>query len=208
MILVLKKFCSILFVCLLLAINVSAEEFLVYGKQNSALAKTLGMSETELKDYCKSSGITYLAANADNTKQVRKTEIQDAFSKQIVDFAVLKDKEILDLTTELTGFSDAKGEVVVKNSYKFLKIEMETEDSGGKYILTQYITVKKSTKQVLTFYTAVDADRGYIDEIFEQQFKKEFDYKPFVIIGVILLGLAIVVISVLIFKDLNKNKEE
>ena len=82
----------------------SQDNFYVHGEANTYVSEILGMTENQLKDYVKDNNITYLAVNKDNTKQVRKTEISDAFSKKTGSFLALKDNEILELAEELTGF--------------------------------------------------------------------------------------------------------
>ena len=123
-----KKFICVLavFICLFsvnaLALQVDSD-FYIYGQQDTQLCQVIGMTENELKEYCKTNNITFLAVNKTNTKQIRKTEEKDDFSKKVGDFLALKDKEILDLTADLTGFSDVSGTVFEKGNKKFLKIE-------------------------------------------------------------------------------------
>lgn len=210
MILVLKKIaCIVVLLCCILNLAILAEEdFYVYGKDNKQISEMFfDMSEEELEKYCKENMITYLAVNPDNTKQVRKSEFQDEFSKKVRELSVLSDKEILDLAEELSGFSDVKGKIVNRNTMKFLKIELKTEDRGGEYVLTQYITVHDGKKILLTFYTDADVERDYIQSVFENQFPKQTDYKPFIIIGFVVFGFAAVLVTLLIVKELRKKEE-
>ncbi len=208
MILVIKKI-TVFFVALMLlfSVTVSAdEEFFVYGKNNSEISEALGLTQNELKDYCDKNKITYFAVNRENTKQIKKTEFTDKFSQKAVDLSVLGDNEILKLSGEISGFSKASGEIVKHNGFKLLKLRLESEDGGGKYILTQYITVKNAKKIILTFYTAKGEGEEYIDRIFREQFKEKTDYKPFIIISVVVFAFIAIVVAVFIIKDL-KSKE-
>ena len=209
MILVLKKIaCAVVIFCCLFGIRAAAdEEFLVFGEDNKQISQVLNMSQTELEKYCEDNKITYLAVNADNTKQIRRSEFADAFSQKVTDLSVLGDKEILRLADSLTGFSDVKGEIIKRNALKFLKVELETEDDGGKYVLTQYLTVQDGQKTVLTFYTADGVDRDYIQSAFEKQFPEKFNYKPFIIIGIILFAFVSVIVAVLVIKEIRKKED-
>ena len=202
--LVLKKTICLLALSLLLVFNVTAaEDFLVFGEQTGEVANVLGMTDKELETFCKENKITYLAVNKDNTKQIRKAEFADEFSKKIVDISILEDQEILEFSSLLSTFQSAKGVVVEPNNRKFLKVELDTTDSGGKYYLTQYVTVCDAQKTILTFYTADGQDKSYIDDVFESQFPQKTDYKPYIIIGVIVFTLIGAVVAVLIIKELR-----
>ncbi len=202
----LKKITCVLAVCLIFIFSVSAaEEFFVFGKNNTEVAKTFNMTVSDLEKYCSDNGVSYLAVNTDNTKQIRKTETADEFSKDVFDLSLLSDEKILQLTDELSGFSGASGEVVEYDALKLLKTEHETEDSGGKYIITQYVTVKNAQKTVLTFYTAENVSRDYIDAVFKEQFEESKDYLPFVVIGVCVFAVLGAALLVLIFRDFKKE---
>ena len=204
--LVLKKTICLLALSLLLVFNVTAaEDFLVFGEQTGEVADVLGMTDKELETFCTENKITYLAVNKDNTKQIRKAEFADEFSKKMVDISVLEDKEILEFSSLISTFESANGKVITHGDKKFLKVELETVDSGGKYYLTQYVTVCDAQKTVLTFYTADGQDKSYIDEIFAQQFPEKTNYKPYIIIGVVLFALMGVAIAVLIIKELRQK---
>ena len=88
MILVLKKIICILSVLLLVfCVTVSAnEDFLVYGEDDiEFFCKTFDMDAGEIKYYFEQNNITYFAINRDNTKQIKRIEFVDEFSKKAVD---------------------------------------------------------------------------------------------------------------------------
>lgn len=197
-----KIVCLVAVFVLCFSISVCAEdELLVYGKDD--LTAVLNMTENEIAVYCEQNNITYFAVNNNNTKQVKKTETLDAFSKKTVDFSAMDDEEIVSLEKELSGFENAKGEVVSLNGYKLLKCELKTSDSGGEYVLTQFVTVKNAKKITLSFYTADSADRGYIDGVLDEQFPKEKNLKPIVIAGVVIFSVMALGALLLVIKDLR-----
>lgn len=182
----------------------SQDNFYVHGEANTYVSEILGMTENQLKDYVKDNNITYLAVNKDNTKQVRKTEISDAFSKKIGSFLVLKDNEILELAEELTGFEDINGTVFEKGDKRFLKVSVKTTDSGGEYYLTQYITVANSKKEILSFYTASGESTDYIEEFLNSHYqstKPNTFLKVLSVIGIVLFSLFAAVVVFVIIKD-------
>lgn len=208
----LKKILIFVFVVFTLTLNVSAksEEFYVYGQDNSSLSEILVMSENELEVYVETSNITYLAVNKTNTKQIKKVEYIDDFSKKVQSFLALRDNEILELAEDLSGIENIKGEVFEKGHYKFLKVSAKTKDSGGEYVLTQYITVNKGKKEILSFYTTDGEDTKYINEYFKSVFgikETSATLKVLSIIGTVLFSLLAVVVLVAIVKETYGKKE-
>ena len=210
MILVVKKIlCFIVAFALCFSFSVLAEEeFAVYGEDDIELfCRAFDMDDCEIVDYVNENNITYLAINRDNTKQIKRSEIVDAFSQKVVDFNVLADDKIKDLANEISGFENSKGEVVTIRGYKLLKSELKTEDSGGEYVLTQFVTVKNSKKIILSFYTAGNADRAYIEDALKEQFPKERNIKPIAIVGTVAFSLAVVTAVVLIIAEFRKKED-
>ncbi len=206
MILVLKKIACLVVALIIFSFSVSAKEnFFQYEKDNAEIAKILGMSEIELTDYCTDNSVTFLAVNSDNTKQIKKTEITDEFSKRIFDMSVLGDDDILELASELAGIPDTKGEIIEYDGRKFLKTEHETQDSGGKFTVTQYITVEKSQKMSVSFYTAENTDKTYIWENFKKLAEPKKDYSLFLILGLCVFAFVGVWVLVLLIRDFKKE---
>lgn len=184
------------------------DDFYLYGRDDKKLASALSMTEEEVKKYCNDNDITLLAVNKDNTKQIREITRKTEFSKTVKNLAVLKNDEILSLTYQLCGIENVKGKVIEKDAYKYLKIEVKGKDSGGEYILTQYITVKNSKTVTLSFYTSNGKDTSYTDKIFNSQFSNINATKGWLTAALaVLLGVA-VVLSVMIVRDLKPPKRE
>lgn len=183
------------------------EGFYLYGRDNKEISKILNMTYAEIKDYCKQNGITFLAVNTDNTKQIRETENVTEFSKTVGNLAVLKDDEIKNLTADLCGFENTEGKVIKKEGYKYLKVELKTKDSGGEYVLTQFITVKDGKSTTLSFYTSADVSTDYCDEIFNSQFKNTGALKVVITVLLALLFGVAAWLSVMIVRDLNAPKK-
>ena len=182
----------------------SEDDFYVHGEANTYVSEILGLSEDQLNNYVADNNITYLAVNKNNTKQIRKTEISDAFSKKIVSFLALNDNEILELAEELTGFEDINGTVFEKGDKRFLKVSVKTTDSGGEYYLTQYITVANSKKEILSFYTASGESTDYIEEFLNSHYqstKPNTFLKVLSVIGIVLFSLFAAVVVFVIIKD-------
>ena len=207
-----KLLISVLIIALMLMTVVSAleigDDFYLYGRDNQKLCEALSMTDTEIANYCKENYITALAVNKDNTKQIREITRGTEFSKTVKNLAVLKNDEILNLTYQLCGIENAKGKVIEKDAYKYLKIEVKGKDSGGEYILTQYITVKNSKIVTLSFYTSNGKDTSYADKIFNSQFESTGGLKVVITILLALLFGVAATLSVMIVRDLNKPKEE
>ena len=184
------------------------DDFYLYGRDNKELSKALSMTEPEISIYCTENYITALAVNKNNTKQIREITRGTEFSKTVKNLAVLSDDEILTLTYQLCGIENAKGKVIEKDACKYLKIEVKGKDSGGEYVLTQYITVKNSKTVTLSFYTSQGEDTSYTDEIFNSQFSNIGATKTWLTVALaFVLGLC-VVLCVMIVRDLKPPKRE
>ena len=117
----------------------------------------------------------------------------------------MKNGDILKLQDNLSAVQGVSGTIVEKDNSKYLKVEAKTQDSGGEYVLTQYVTVKDGKKHTLSFYTASDESRDYIENIFNSQFKGKNTLETVAILGIcVFVGVAIVV-TVLIIKDIKKR---
>ncbi len=201
---------ALIFVCLicLLSFNVSAKSgdtFYVYGKDSNKVAEILGMSAVELRDYVEYTNIKYLAVNKDNTKQIKTTEYMDEFSKEVDSFYSLRDSEILELAKELSVTEN--GEIIERGKYKFLKVTARTKDSGGEYILTQYITVDNGVNLILSFHTDINEDTDYIEDYFNDQIKEPSAvFKGVATAGIIVFSVFAVFVLGLIIKDSFTNK--
>ena len=207
-----KLLISVVALCVLLTTVVSAleigDDFYLYGRDDKKLAAALNMTEDEVKSYCEQNNINLLAVNSDNTKQIREITRETEFSKAVKNLAVLKNDEILTLTYQLCGLENVKGKVIEKDAYKYLKIEVKGKDSGGEYILTQYITVKNSKTVTLSFYTSNGKDTSYTDKIFNSQFSNITATKTWLTVALaLMLGLS-AILSVMIVRDLKPPKME
>ena len=161
---------------LLLSLNVNAQELFsvevpseFYTKSESPkkVAEILNIKDSELYNYCAENNVAYFAVNGNNTKQIKITVNENEFSKKIINFANLTDEEILGLTQEIVGIENVVGDIVDLNGQKFLKVEFSSKDSGGEYILTQYITTCQKQNVIISFYTNSNLDSDFTREIFQ-----------------------------------------
>ena len=212
----LKRFiCFIFAFCTVLSISVSAlkptDDFYILGKDNKKICSVLKITEKELKKLCDENFITYFAVNKNNTKQIKLTETKTSFSKKIGNLTHLSDDTALALTEEALIPEGVKGQIVNKDGQKFVKTEAETNDSGGKFIVTNYITVSNKTLYTLSFYTKSSLDTDYVEKVFEtfneEGFYSEKDNKSpimYVIwIAVILLSVSAAFVIFTIIKDIK-----
>ena len=210
-----RLICFIFTFCTILNISVFAlntsNEFLVLGEDTKKICDVLKLTEKELSNICKENYITYFAINKNNTKQIKLTEKETEFSKKIGNLTHLSDDTALILTEEALIPEGVSGQVVNKNGQKFVKTEVETNDSGGKFIITNFITVSDKKLYTLSFYTNSSLDTSYIEDIFET-FNEDGFYNEkeasspiiYVIwIGIILLIISAAFIIYTIIKDIK-----
>lgn len=227
MIYLFKKIVSaFLILCLIFNITVFAEEsfnlklkgeFYTYEENPKKVEEILKISQNDLKEIFEK-GTLYLAVNKKNTKQIRITQSQNNFTYSIVNISNLTDDKIKALLPQITGIEGIKGEVINKDGQKFIKTVLRSTDSGGDYVLTEYITVADKKSYVLSFYTDIDENTDYIDETFDS-----FDSKLFFsdeegkvgllnyvlpVLTVVFAVFAVVIGITLIFDMRKKRKEE
>ncbi len=215
-----------LLLSLMLSLMVYAEDtvslnlgknFLVYPRDNTALCEVLNTDKESLNRYCTENNIIFLAADQGNTRQIKVQLITNNFSNSIVNISGISNDKILALAEDITGVSGVYGEVIIKNGQKFLKTQQSLEDSGGKYILTQYYTVADRKNITLSFYSADGIDTDYIGEIFEGYTSPLFISEDtgeksaisyIIPIATVLLAIICVILGISIVKDLKNSKEE
>lgn len=183
------------------------------GQSAKETAKILGTTENELENYCDENGILFIALNKDNTKQIRVTVTESAFSGSIGNLSNLSDDKITALIPDITGA--VSGELTEKGGQRFIKTARTLSDSGGEYSVINYVTVAAKKDYVLSFYTATGAGTDYIKEVFEsfssEDFYKQADNKSnfgFVIIAaIVLLALGSAYIIFTLVRDIKNDRE-
>lgn len=216
----------VLVVCSLICFEVSAADklslkpygdFYIYGEDNSQIAKLLELDESGLYDYCDKNNIEFLGINADKSKQIIITATENEFSSNVVNISFLSDEKIRELTPSILGMANVRGEIVQKDAQKFIKTELKSSDSGGEYLLTQYITVADGELLTLSFFTDISSDIEYIEKSFENyqssMFLKEKDEgndsKRYIIIAALaVFSVATVFIALTVIKDIKKDDSE
>lgn len=172
-----KRFLTaVLILSFCLTFNVSAlsglelkveNEFISFAENSEKVAEIFKSDAKEITEYCKTEGIEYLAVNEKNTKQIRITSKQNEFTSSVINISGLSNDKISALLPELLGDSNIKGEILEKNGQKFIRTDMMSTDSGGKYRITEYITVADKESIVLSFYTAENENDSYIEACFK-----------------------------------------
>ena len=190
------------------------EDFYILGEDNTAIAKTLGVSESELQDI----DDNFFAVDKTNKRQIRLTVSADSLAVETKNISHLSNRDLMSLAPQITGVGGAKGEVVEKDGQKFIKIQLRTTDEGGEYVLTQFFTVAGSKSYLLSFWTDIQTDREYITEVFETFDSNDFISKNdeknsnfifyLVAAGTVVFFAACIIVGVTVVRDLKKEKEE
>lgn len=192
-------------------------DFYIYGEQNEKLAKTIGLKEAELSEYCKENNIVFLAVNSDNSKQIRVDCFETDFANSVVNISALSNDKITELIPNITGLDDVRGDIVEKKGQKFIKTELKSEDSGGGYLLTQYITIANKKNYILSFYTNENVDDEYIEKTFESYQSSDFlndegtsrqGWHYVILAATVIFALAAVAIAISVIRDIKKDKSQ
>lgn len=197
--------------------SINAQDgFFSADKDKEKICEILGLSMDEFSNYCSENGIKYFAVNEDNSKQIRLSIKSTDFSNAVINISSFSDDKIVSLLPDMVGIENVRGEVLSKNGQKFAKVQLKSNDSGGEYILTEYITVADRKSYVLSFYTAADADNGYIEKTFDTFVSESFiadTAEDSSVIGfilpfaVIIFAAVCVVILITIISDILRSKK-
>lgn len=184
------------------------------GQSAESTAKILGMTAEELESYCTENCIVFIAVNKDNTKQIRVSVTESAFSGSIGNLTNLSDDKITTLIPDITGA--VSGELTEKGGQKYIKTAEALSDSGGEYSVISYVTVAAKKEYVLSFYTASGASTDYAEEVFDsfssEDFYKEADQKIYfgyvIIAAIVLLALGAAYILFTLVRDIKNDRED
>ena len=213
---------------LLLSVTVSAlsgnaeisvgKEFYTNGDNAEKAAEIVGLDKDRLESYLEDNGIVYFAVDSDNTKQIRISVDVSDFSESVINLSNLSDDKITALMSDITGSREIRGDIVEKDGQKFVKTQISTSDSGGKYTVIQYITVAAKKNYVLSFYTSENEDTDYTETLFKTYKSDDFYSEKsdksgygYIILGaVILLCLVSGYIIFTLIRDIKNegNKSE
>lgn len=184
------------------------------GQSAKETAKILGTTENELENYCDENGILFIALNKDNTKQIRVTVTESAFSSSVGNLTNLSEDKITLLIPEITGADS--GELVEKDGQKFIKTSETLSDSGGEYSVVNYVTVAAKKDYVLSFYTASGTSTDYTEEVYysfsSEDFYKEVNEKSkfgyVIIAAIVLLALGSAYIIFTLVRDIKNDRKD
>lgn len=196
----------------------TGEEFISFADNSEKAAEIFNSNVKDIAEYCKNEGIEFLAVNEENSKQIRITVKQNEFTSSVINISGLSNDKISSILPEILGDSNIKGEILEKNGQKFIRTDMISSDSGGKYQLTEYITVADKKSVILSFYTADGENDGYIETCFESfdfdGFKNEKTEKKLAIgqyvfpAVIIVFSIAILAVIITVIVDLKRKDDE
>ena len=183
------------------------------GQSAESTSKIIGMTADELENYCYENGIVFISVNNDNTKQIRLSVTETAFSSSVGNLTNLSEDKITALLPDITGADS--GELVEKDGQIFVKTAETLSDSGGEYSVVNYVTVAAKKEYVLSFYTASGTSTDYAKEVYDSfssdDFYKETHKKSkfgyVIIAAIILLALGSAYIVFTLVRDIKNDRK-
>lgn len=191
-----------------------SNEFIVHSDNSADVAKILETSESALAEKVADNGIIFLAVNEKNTKQIQMTCNETDFSNKVSNLSNLSNDSINTLLPDITGLENVKGEVVYKDTQKYVKINLRNDND--QYILTQFFTVMDKKMYVLSFYTSASENTDYIEKTFstasyvetETETDSKLDIVRIIIIcGTFIFGSICAVLIFTVIKDIFIKKK-
>lgn len=196
--------------------NITIEPKGKFTTETEQIVKITGKDKEGLLDFCIENKIVYMAVNEDNSKQIRVSVKTNDFSESVANINGLSDDKINAVLADIIGVEGIKGEIINRNGQKFIKTEMSSSDSGGDFILTEYITVADKKIYVLSFYTDKNADTKYIAKTFKTFQAPNFANEKIdnnglvwaVVIAIVILFAAAIFIIITIIRDIKIKKAD
>ena len=182
------------------------------------LARIFGIKASTLEQYYKDNNVLYLAANEDNSCQVTLCAVKNEFSEGAVSFSRLSDTELNAVAEEFAGDSfENEGIVKGKDGNRYIKLKKNMSDSGGKYTVTEYITVCSYKLFTLSVSVSDGADSGGIETValkgleITDLARADDGQRNFIFIILAAVGIAVfatvaVYFTVSVIRDIKKNK--
>ena len=190
----------------------AGKDLLVYtaGGDNGKIAAALNIDSEELSSYISENNVEYFAVNKENTVQIKLTVNITEFSSSVSNLSNLSDGNIESLLPEITGIDGIRGEVLDKNGQKFAKIQLSSNDSGGDYSVTEYITAAQKKLYVLSVSTAADESSDYADKAFSSDFnrdKAKKSYYGYIVLAAIILLVFVCAYTVFtLIRDIKNDR--
>lgn len=184
---------------------------LYQGDDPSPMAKRLGMEKKELQDYMKDNGVLLIAVSKDRSKQVRIIEEKTEFSSLAEDISALDEEALNNLSQRLTSNQNSEFQYVTNNKRKYIKFSDVLSDSGGSYVMTQYITIKNGRFYKLCFYNSGELQDDEADAVFNQfklSEKKEAKLPPWLTVVFVLAVALFTALSVAMVIGIIREKHQ
>lgn len=218
----LRFICIIAVLVCIFSITVSADESKIFeielskdynvlylGEDAAPMAKKLNMKPKELKNYMAENGVLMLAVSKDKSRQIRIIEEQTEFSKLAEDISAMDKTSLNEFAQIVTADNNTEFSYVNNNNRKYIKFSDTLTDSGGSYVMTQYVTICGGKIYRYCFYNSGKTEIAEADETFNNFKLLGFEEKklPEWFSIVFVLGIAVfAAISIALFVGIIREK--
>ena len=139
---------------------------LYLGEDATSMAKRLNMDTKELKSYMEENGVLMIAVSKDRSRQIRVCEEETEFSSLAEDISAIDKETLSEFAQVVTSDNNSEFEYVTNNDRKYIKFSSVLSDSGGSYVMTQYVTICKGRIYRFCFYNSGKTVSSEADEVF------------------------------------------
>lgn len=175
----LRFICIIAVLVCLFSISVSADKSKVFelelskdyntlylGEDAAPMAKRLNIETKELKSYMEENGVLMIAVSKDKSRQIRVIEEETEFSLLAEDISAMDKASLNEFAQIVTSDNNTEFSYVTNNSRKYIKFSDTLTDSGGSYVMTQYVTICSGKIYRYCFYNSGEKEIAEADETF------------------------------------------
>ena len=185
------------------------------GDDLTQISSELDTTADELNTYFDKNGIEYFAVSKDTKAQIKISTYSNEFSKKVSDISLLDEDALVEFAKT---FNAGSNNIINNNDRKFICLINNQEYSDGLYTVTQFITICDNKIVHFTGYNDGDKTSQEITEAFDTftlnhpaSNDNSTNYTLWIvlsIVGVVVFGVAAILIIVSIIKLKNTKEEE
>ncbi len=139
-------------------------------KSNQDFLQKINYTASGFKDYLKNNNIVFYAINKTDGSEIVLKCISSEFSKSIEDMNFLGNDALVSVADKI--LQDKSYTAYEKNGSKFLIVDIDSEDRGGSFYGTQFLTVKNGILYSLSFTfkdsTTALSSNEIVNTVFEE----------------------------------------
>lgn len=122
--------------------------------KNEEFIKDIGYTKASAKKHFSDNNIVFLAADKNNAKQIQLQYAVTDFTGQVGELTDLDEEGVIAVASEIIDKNPNKWKIVLINGVKYIEARSTAKDSGGKYSVIQYFTIRNGALYTFSYYSS------------------------------------------------------